>query len=104
MRSDEFCWKAGIQNSSLTAPFVGGLAGDPYISGLNDATSSGGRNLASKVVGDIIVCIETDPASRTARHPGDRLPEVSVTKSGGRTQRKVAVSFYKIMACLFTNR
>ena len=39
MRSDEFCWKAGIQNSSLTAPFVGGLAADPCISGLNDATS-----------------------------------------------------------------
>ena len=104
MRSDEFCWKAGIQNSSLTAPFVGGLAADPCISGLNDATSSSGRNLASKVVGDIIVRIEIDPACRTARHPGDPFPEVFRWRNQAAERGERSPCVYKTMAFLFTNR
>jgi hypothetical protein len=52
---------------------------------------SSGRNLASKVVGDIIVRSEIDPACRTARHPGDPFPEGFRWRNQAAEWRKVAV-------------
>ena len=83
---------------------VGSLADDQCISGLNDGILSSGRSPASKVVGDVIVCIEMDPASRTVRHPGDRFLEVFRRRNQSAERGERSPWRYKTMAFLFTGR